>query len=81
MAACAAAAGRLVVELVRTYREDREAGLKMLRHRRKRFVGMGQLSKLMPTSLIHNWLIDFIWDRILDGRRLRGLNLVDEFAS
>lgn len=64
----------------RTYRIYREAGLMVRRRKRKRIVGIERLQKVMATGPNQSWSMDFVSDGFVDGRRLRCLNVVDDFT-
>lgn len=64
----------------RTYRVYREAGLMVRRRKRKRIVGIARLQKVMTTGPNQSWSMDFVSDGFVDGRRLRCLNIVDDFT-
>ena len=64
----------------RTYRVYREAGLMVRRRKRKRIVGIERLQKVMATGPNQSWSMDFVSDGFVDGRRLRCLNIVDDFT-
>jgi putative transposase len=62
----------------RTYRLYREAGLAVRRRKRKRIGPFER--KPLPKPLVANlsWSMDFVSDGLVDGRRLRCLNIVDD---
>jgi putative transposase len=64
----------------RTYRVYREAGLMVRRRKRKRIVGIDRLQKVIATGPNQSWSMDFVSDGFVDGRRLRCLNIVDDFT-
>lgn len=64
----------------RTYRIYREAGLMVRRRKRKRIVGKERLQKVIATGPNQSWSMDFVSDGFVDGRRLRCLNIVDDFT-
>jgi len=64
----------------RTYRVYREAGLMVRRRKRKRIVGIDRLQKVIATAPNQSWSMDFVSDGFVDGRRLRCLNIVDDFT-
>jgi putative transposase len=65
----------------RTYRVCREAGLIMRRCKRKRIAGNERQDKVMMTGPNQSWSMDFASDGFVDGRRLRCLNIVDDFTK
>lgn len=65
----------------RTYRVYHEAGLMVRRRKRKRIVGIERLQKVMATGPNQSWSMDFVSDGFVDGRRLRCLNIVDDFTK
>ena len=65
----------------RTYRVYREAGLMVRRRKRKRIAGIERQDKVMTTGPNQSWSMDFVSDGFVDGRRLRCLNIVDDFTK
>lgn len=68
------------VNVKRVYRLYRTAGLSVRKRLRKR---MGQTERqplLLPEHPNHAWSMDFVHDRLADGRRIRCLNVVDDFT-
>lgn len=65
----------------RTYRVYHEAGLMVRRRRRKRIVGVERVAKVVATAPNHSWSMDFVSDGFVDGRRLRCLNIVDDYTK
>lgn len=65
----------------RTYRVYREAGLMVRRRKRKRIAGIERQEKVMTTGPNQSWSMDFVSDGFVDGRRLRCLNIVDDFTK
>jgi len=65
----------------RTYRVYREAGLIVRRRKRKRIAGIDRQDKVMTTGPNQSWSMDFVSDGFVDGRRLRCLNVVDDFTK
>ena len=65
----------------RTYRVYQEAGLMVRRRKRKRIVGIERQAKVMTTGPNQSWSMDFVSDGFVDGRRLRCLNIVDDFTK
>jgi putative transposase len=68
-----------VVNLKKTYRLYRQAGLAVRRRKRKR-IGLLERQPLpRPTAGNQSWSMDFIADGLADGRRLRCLVIVDDY--
>lgn len=65
----------------RTYRVYHEAGLMVRRRKRKRIAGIERQEKVMATGPNQSWSMDFVSDGFVDGRRLRCLNIVDDFTK
>src|ERR1700760_1338479 len=64
----------------RTYRLYREAGLAVRRRKRKR-IGLFERKPLpKPTTVNRSWSMDFVADGLVNGRKLRCLNIVDDFS-
>ena len=64
----------------RTYRVYREAGLAVRRRKRKRIAGVERVPAATPHAPNVSWSMDFVSDGLADGRRLRCLNIVDDFT-
>lgn len=65
----------------RTYRVYHAAGLMVRRRKRKRIAGIERLSKVIALAPNQSWSMDFVSDGFVDGRRLRCLNIVDDFTK
>ena len=65
----------------RTYRIYHEAGLMVRKRKRKRIAGVERQVKLPPRGPNDSWSMDFVSDGLVDGRRLRCLNIVDDFTK
>jgi putative transposase len=65
----------------RTYRIYREAGLMVRRRKRKRIAGVDREIRVASTGPNQSWSMDFVSDGLVDGRRLRCLNIVDDFTK
>ncbi len=50
------------------------------RRRRKRIVGIERPKHVMATGPNQSWSMDFLSDGCVDGKRLRCLNIVDDFT-
>lgn len=62
------------------YRLYKEMGLKVKkRGSRKRAIGP-RLTKIRATEVNQVWSLDFMSDRLADGRKIRLLNIIDEFS-
>lgn len=62
------------------YRLYKEMGLKVRRRgSRKRAVGL-RLIKMKATGINQVWSLDFMSDRLADGRKIRLLNIIDIFS-
>jgi putative transposase len=64
----------------RTYRVYRDAGLAVRRRKRKRIAGVERQPVAPPKGPNCSWSMDFVSDGLADGRRLRCLNIVDNFT-
>ncbi len=62
----------------RTYRLYREAGLAVRRRKRKRIGPFERKPLPKPTQANVSWSMDFVSDGLANGRRLRCLNIVDD---
>jgi putative transposase len=65
----------------RTYRVYHEAGLMVRRRKRKRIAGVERQPKVIALAPNVSWSMDFVADGFVDGRRLRCLNIVDDFTK
>lgn len=65
----------------RTYRVYHAAGLMVRRRKRKRIAGIERPVKVPTTQPNQSWSMDFVSDGFVDGRRLRCLNIVDDFTK
>lgn len=65
----------------RTYRVYHAAGLMVRRRKRKRIAGVERIAKVPATGPNQSWSMDFVSDGFVDGRRLRCLNIVDDFTK
>ena len=67
----------------RVQRIWRREGLKVPQKQRKRgrlWLGDGSCIRLRPERKDHVWSYDFVFDRTVDGRKLRLLTVVDEYT-
>lgn len=65
----------------RTYRVYHAAGLMVRRRKRKRIADSERPIKVPATRPNQSWSMDFVSDGFVDGRRLRCLNIVDDFTK
>lgn len=65
----------------RTYRVYNAAGLMVRRRKRKRIAGVERQVKMVAVAPNQSWSMDFVSDGFVDGRRLRCLNIVDDFTK
>lgn len=65
----------------RTYRVYHKAGLMVRRRKRKRIAGIERQEKVIASAPNLSWSMDFVSDGFVDGRRLRCLNIVDDFTK
>lgn len=59
----------------------REAGLLVRKRKRKRIAGVGRQVKVPASRPNESLSIDFVSNGLVDGRRLRCLNIVDDFTN
>ena len=69
----------LVHNRKRTYRLYTALGLQVRTKRRKKLV-RPRIPLAVPTSPNERWSIDFVHDQLADGRRIRILNIVDDYS-
>jgi len=65
----------------RTYRVYHEPGLMVRRRKRKRIAGIGRQEKVIASAPNQSWSMNFVSDGFIDGRRLRCLNILDDFTK
>lgn len=64
----------------RVHRLYREAGLAVRRRRKRHGVAVDREPLLLPTGPNQVWSMDFVFDALADGRRLKCLTIVDDFT-
>ena len=72
-----------VINHKRVERIWREEGLKIPKKQQKRrrlYLNDGSCVRLRPEYANHVWSYDFVEDRTMDGRKIRFLNIIDEFT-
>jgi putative transposase len=70
----------LVVNHKRTERVYRELGLSLRRRRRKKRPSHLRVMMPVPTEINKRWSMDFVFDQLTTGRRLKCLTLGDDFS-
>lgn len=65
----------------RTYRVYHEVGLMVCKRKRKRIAGVERQIKVAASAPNESWSMDYVSDGLADGRRLRCLNIVDDFTK
>ncbi len=65
----------------RVYRVYHAADLMVRRRKRKRIAGVERQLKVTAFAPNQSWSMDFVSDGFIDGRRLRCLNIVDDFTK
>jgi putative transposase len=65
----------------RVHRLYRLAGLAVRRRRRRSRVALERQPLLLPNRANEVWSMDFVMDRLQDGRRLKCLTVVDDFTK
>jgi putative transposase len=68
-----------VINGKRTYRVYSELGMQVRTKRRKKLV-RPRIPMLVPTAMNERWSLDFVHDQLTDGRRIRVLNIVNDFS-
>lgn len=69
----------LVINRKRTYRLYCEEGLQVRTKKRKKLV-RPRVPMVVPTRANERWSLDFVSDQLANGRRIRVLNVVDDFS-
>ena len=70
-----------VINRKRTYRVYHAADLMVRRRKRKRIAGVERQVNVMAVAPNQSWSMDFVSDGFVGGRRLRCLNIVDDFTK
>jgi len=73
----------VIINHKRVARIWREEGLKLPKKqvkKRRIFLGDGSCVRLRATHENHVWSYDFVEDKTVDGRKIRFLNIIDEFT-
>lgn len=65
----------------RTLRLYREEGLQVRRRKRKKATAMERNPLPQPQAPNLSWSMDFVMDSLADGRRIRCLNIVDDYTK
>lgn len=68
-----------MVNRKRTYRIYSELSLQVRTKRRKKLI-RPRISMSVPTQPNERWSLDFVHDQLADGRRIRVLNIVDDYS-
>ena len=64
----------------RVERLYREEGLSLRRHRRRKRLSHLRVVRQAPAAANQAWALDFVHDRLLDGRGFRALAVIDEWS-
>lgn len=65
----------------RVHRLYRLAGLAVRRRRRRERIALERQPLLLPAGPNQVWSMDFVMDRLEDGRKLKALTIVDDFTK
>jgi len=69
----------VVINRKRTYRVYSELGMQVRTKRRKKLI-RPRIPMSVPTRPNERWSLDFVHDQLSDGRRIRILNIVDDYS-
>lgn len=69
----------LVVNRKKTYRIYKELGMQVRTKKRKKLI-RPRVPMVLPSRSGERWSIDFVHDQLANGRRIRVLNIVDDFS-
>lgn len=69
----------LVVNRKKTYRIYRDLGMQVRSKKRKKLV-RPRIPMVLPTQANERWSLDFVSDQLSNGRRIRVLNIVDDYS-
>jgi len=64
----------------RVERLYREEGLSLRRRRRRKRLSHLRVARQAPVAANQAWALDFVHDRLMDGRRFRALTVIDEWS-
>jgi len=70
----------VVVNHKRTYRLYREAGLAVRKRRKRQGVAVPRLPLDQPSGPNEVWSMDFVFDALATGKRIKCLTIVDDFS-
>jgi putative transposase len=70
---------RLVINRKRTYRLYCDLGMQVRTKKRKKLV-RPRIPLEVPMAANQRWSLDFVHDQLSDGRRLKVLNIVDDYS-
>ena len=70
----------MVVNHKRTYRLYREAGLTVRKRRKRQGVAVPRLPLDQPSGPNEVWSMDFVFDALATGKRIKCLTIVDDFS-
>ena len=68
-----------MVNKKKTYRIYKELGMHVRTKKRKKLV-RPRIPMMLPTMTNERWSMDFVSDQLSNGRRIRVLNIVDDFS-
>lgn len=69
----------LVVNKKRTYRLYKQMGMQVRTKRRRKLI-RPRVPLAVPTQQGQRWSLDFVHDQLVNGRRMRVLNVVDDYS-
>jgi len=64
----------------KVYRLYKKLNLQVRRKRRRQVARPSRKPKVLPTKLNEAWSMDFMSDSLVDGRRIRVFNLIDNLS-
>jgi len=71
----------LVVNHKRTYRLYTREGLQVRTRKRRKLPRRDRIAPCLPERPMQRWSLDFIHDQLVDYRRFRVLNIVDDYSK